>query len=75
MTQTDFLIHALTVMTLEYESLITLKRIKVCALDRTFWGIIALVTWVDFLIRALLVVTLECESLVTPKRIRVCAFR
>ena len=44
-------------------------------LDRTFRGILALVTWVDFLIRALLVVTLECESLVIPEWIRVCAYR
>jgi hypothetical protein len=58
---------------LEWESLVTLERIRVCALDKTFRGVLALVTQADFLIRALMVVTLECESLVTPERIRVCA--
>ena len=61
------------VVTLECESLVTFKRIKVCALDRTFEGVLALVTRADFLIRALMVVTLECKSLVTLERIRVCA--
>jgi hypothetical protein len=68
-----FLIHAWLVVTLECESLVTPERIRVCAFDRTFRGILALVTWADFLICALLVVTLECESLVILERIRVCA--
>jgi hypothetical protein len=58
---------------LEWESLVTLKRIRVSALDKTFRGVLALVAQADFLIRALMVVTLECESLVTPERIRICA--
>jgi hypothetical protein len=68
-----FLIRAWLVVTLECESLVTPERIRVCALDTTFRGVLALVTWVDFLICVLLVVTLEYESLVTPKRIRVYA--
>ncbi len=59
-------------MTLECESLVTPEQIKVCALDRTFRGVLALVTWTDFLIHALLVVTSERESLVTPEWVRVC---
>ena len=60
-------------MTLECESLVTHERIRVCALDRTFGGILALVTRADFLIHALMVMTLECESLVILEQIRVCA--
>uniref|UniRef100_A0A2N9ELK0 Uncharacterized protein n=1 Tax=Fagus sylvatica TaxID=28930 RepID=A0A2N9ELK0_FAGSY len=72
-TRTDFPIRALTVVTLEYESLVTPERIRVCTLDRTLKGILTLVTRMDFLIHALTVMTLEYEFLVTSERIRVCA--
>jgi hypothetical protein len=39
-TRADFLIRALMVMTLECESLVTPERIRVCALDRTFRGVL-----------------------------------
>ena len=39
-TRADFLIRALMIVTLEYESFVTPERIRVCALDRTFRGIL-----------------------------------
>ena len=39
-TQVDFLIRALLVVTLECESLVTPEWIRVCALNRTFRGVI-----------------------------------
>ncbi len=59
MTRTDFLIRALTIVTLEYESLITPEWIRVYALDRSLRSVLTLVTQMDFLIHALTVVTLE----------------
>jgi hypothetical protein len=44
---------------LEWEFLVTPGRIRACASDKTFRGVLALVTRADFLICVLMVVTLE----------------